>query len=436
MLRPQSAWLDPAEQREIVASLLKYRLIEFSNKRNLPLKNGGETDIYITLRLARNNPSAISQIARAFENPIRRLDPDRFIEVPDSVSCFAPLVSAATGIPFITVREVAKTGRVTKGSMIGSAPFGSTAVILDDVVTDGGSKIVPFTEAKASGFQVDNLVVLVDRQQGWKKNFAEKEIELNVWAGMTLHDVRKLLVSDFKVMQRCDPESEAKNCIIVALDGKDWEETLAIVDPLRPSGALLKVNDLLFDKGIENLIPDLQVYGRVMADLKCHDIPNTVGNTCKRLRKSPPWAVTVHASGGRAMVRAAREALEGTPTKVLTVTVLTSIDPKSGESEEIFQRRPIEEVRVLAKIAAEDGAHGFVCSPEEAKELRSTYPDKLIVTPGIRSDATPKDDQARTATPRGARDAGADYLVIGRQILRSPNPAEEVNRIIREELAT
>jgi orotidine-5'-phosphate decarboxylase len=431
MLQPQQPWLDPAEQKDLVACLLEHELIRFSNARNLPLKSGGTTDIYINLRDARNSPEMIGEIARAFENPIRRLCPDSFIEVPDAVSCFAGPLSVATGIKYITIRERPKEGRVSKATSIGTARFGSTAVILDDVVTDGESKIVPYREAKAMGLQVDNLVVLVDRQQGWKKKFADNNIPLSVWPGMTLHDVRKILVSDFGVMQRCNSETEEKNCIIVALDGKSWEETLAIIDPLRPIGCLLKVNDLAFDRGIGKLVPDLQVYGRVMVDLKCHDIPNTVANTCERLRKSQPWAVTVHASGGSDMVGAAVKALEGTSTKVLAVTVLTSIADECGQ---IFGRLPIDQVRELAIKAAAKGAHGFVCSPEEVRMLKQMYPHKIIVTPGIRSEAVPKDDQARVATPRGAKDAGADYLVMGRQILNAKDPVAEVKRVLRDEL--
>ncbi|KKU91064.1 MAG: Orotidine 5'-phosphate decarboxylase [Candidatus Jorgensenbacteria bacterium GW2011_GWA1_48_11] len=430
---PQAPWLDPTEQEELVRLLLTNNLIKFSNRRDLPLKSGGKTDVYINLRDARNNPAAIKAIARAFENPLRRLGPDRFIEIPDSVSCFAGPLAIATGIPYITIREAPKAGRVAKAASIGQAPFGSSAAIIDDVVTDGESKIIPFLEAKELGLAVRELVVLVDRQQGWRKKFAERGIDLAVWPGMTLHDVRKLLVSQLGIMQRCDPETEKTNCIIVALDGKSWEETLAIADPLRPSGAILKVNDLLFDKGIASLIPDLQVYGRVMADLKCHDIPNTVKNTCERLRACPPWAVTVHASGGPEMVSAAVEALKGTPTKVLAITVLTSIN--EATSEEIFSRRPAEEVAVLAKMAAEAGAHGFVCSPQEVKMLKDSYPDKTIVTPGIRSDGTPKDDQARIATPKAAKENGADFLVMGRQILGAPDPVAEVKRVMTEELA-
>lgn len=429
---PQLPWLDPSEKRDLVMSLLKYQLIKFSNERDLPLKSGGKTDVYINLREARNDPKAIAMIARAFENPLRRLAPDRFIEVPDAVSCFAGPLSIATGIPYITIRESSKTGRVGKASSIGGAPFGSSAVIFDDVVTDGESKIVPFFEAKAMGLEVSNLVVLVDRQQGWKKKFSEKGIDLSVWPGMTLHDVRKILISDLGIMKRCSPSTEENNCIIVAFDGKSWEETLAIIDPLRPSGSILKVNDLLFEKGIEKLIPDLQVYGRVMADLKCHDIPNTVKNTCERLRKCPPWSVTVHASGGAEMVEAAVTTLAGTPTITLAITVLTSIDPET--CEEIYHRRPLEQVMELAAKAVDAGASGFVCSPEEVKYLKDLYPGKVTVTPGIRSYPQSQDDQARISTPRGAKDSGADFIVMGRQILGAADPVAEVRRVLSEEL--
>ncbi len=429
---PQLPWLDPAEQRELVTCLLESQLVKYSNERNLPLKSGGKTDVYINLRDARNDPRATLLLAKAFENPIRRLNPDRFIEVPDAVSCFAGPLSVSVDIPYITIREKPKEGRVVKANAIGSAPFGSRAVIIDDVVTDGESKIVPFLEAKAMGLQVQNLVVLVDRQQGWKKKFAERGIDLSVWPGMRLHDVRKLLISDFGVMQRCRPEVEEKNCVIVALDGMSWEEILTVIDPLRPSGSILKVNDLLFYEGIASLVPDLHVYGRVMADLKCHDIPNTVKNTCERLRENPPWAVTVHASGGGEMVKAAVDALAGTPTKVLVITVLTSINKVT--CEEVYTRLPLDQVKALAAIGAGKGANGFVCSAEEAGELKKIYPDKIMVTPGIRSEASPKDDQARIATPRGARGNGSDYLVMGRQILNAKDPVAEVRRVLTEEL--
>lgn len=429
---PQSAWMDLSEQEEFVYNGLLYGYIKFSNKRDLPLKGGGSTDIYISLRDARNHPEAIRFITSLYENPLRRLDIDRFAEVPDSVSCFAGLLEDRTGIPYITIREEVKEGRVTKGKVIGDPRFGERVALLDDVITDGASKIVPWRECKQRGLIVPCLIVAVDRQQGWQRKFAQEGIELPVWAGMTLHDIRRLLIQNLVVMERCDKTLEEKNPIIVALDGKNWDGILPIIDRLRITGCILKVNDLLIAEGSDWLLPNLEVYGRVMADIKGHDIPNTLQNIAQHLVKNPPWAVTVHGSGGRDMIKAVVETLKGTPTKILVVTVLTSFDPDT--CEEIYRRQPWDQVELLAKIGADAGTHGFVCSPEEAPKLSWLYPKKILVTPGVRSPGKDTGDQKRIGTPAGALKDGANYIVMGRQILGAPDPVAEVMRILRDEL--
>lgn len=429
---PVAPWLDPAEQVEVVKRLLGHDLIRYSNARDLPLKSGGKTDIYINLRDARNDPRAMRFVAGLFENPLRRLGVRRFVEVPDSVSCFAPLLARRLGHGYITVRESAKGGRVAKASTIGQMNYGERVAMFDDVITDGASKVEPYWECIRGGLKVKDLVVLVDRQQGWRKKFAAEKIDMNAWPGMTLHDVRRFLIQDLGVMERCSPAVEEKNPIIVALDGKTWDEILPLIDALRPSGSILKVNDLLLALGADWLLRNLSVYGRVMADFKGHDIKNTLENYIKVLCRYPPWAVTVHASGGEDMMKAVVKALEGTPTKVLAVTVLTSFDEKT--CEEIYTRLPIDQVHVLARIANRAGVHGFVCSPEEASELKARYPGKDIVTPGVRSPGIGRNDQERVKTPREAMDDGVTHLVMGRQILNASNPVEEVKRVMTEEL--
>jgi orotidine-5'-phosphate decarboxylase len=428
---PQEPWLTRTEQEELCEGLIHFGLLKWDNKRSLPLKSGGKTDVYINLRDARNNPEAIEFITRFFSNPLLRLGFDRFVEVPDSVSCFAGPLSLRTGIPYLTIREQAKEGRVAKSNVIGSAPYGATACIIDDVITDGASKVVPYKECKKMGLRGLPLVVLVDRQQGWEKNFKDAGLDISVWPAMTLHDVRRYLI-EHGIMERCDKDVENKNPIIVALDGKNWKDILPIADQLRTTGCIFKVNDLMFEKGFENIIPNLSVYGRVMADLKGHDIPNTLKNTAERLKKYSPWAVTVHGSGGEEMIKTVVETFRGTGIKVLVVTVLTSIDKKS--SKEIYLRLPSEEVNQLAFIGDRAGADGFVCSPEEVKILREKYNDKLLVVPGIRSEGVDKNDQKRTGTPKGAIDNGAKHLVMGRQILGAVDPVAEVQRLLKEEL--
>ena len=132
------------------------------------------------------------------------------------------------------------------------------------------------------------------------------------------------------------------------------------------------------------------------------------------------------------MIKETCKTLEGTPTKVLAVTVLTSIDPKT--CEEIYVRQPLEQVLKLAEIANRAGAHGLVCSAEEVKTLRALYPKMTLVTPAIRSLGKDAGDQKRISTPEAAKANGSDHLVMGRQILDAVDPVAEVKRVLSEEL--
>ena len=416
----------------MVEKHLSRGLVLFSNERPFRLSGGVKTDIYINLRYARSSADALEFFTRCLENPLRRLDIARFVEVPDSVSCFAGPLLTRTKIPYITIRETEKVGRVLKGRIIGEYHFGERVAMFDDVIQDGATKIDPYRVCVGVGLRPETLVVLVDREGGWREKFEKEKIAMNVWAGMTLHDVRRHLIQTFGVMERCDPAREAKNPIIVALDGKSWKETLPIVDELRTTGCIFKVNDLLLRKGAEWLLPNLSVYGRVLLDFKGHDIPNTLENYARLFRKYPPWAITVHGSGGEEMMRMVVDAFKGMPTLVLAVTVLTSFDRVT--CEEIYSRLPLDQVEHLAAIAYRAGVHGFVCSPIESPRLRHLYPDKKIVTSGVRSKGVGADDQSRVKTPAEAIDGGATHIVMGRQIFGSPDPVAEVKRILTEEL--
>ena len=215
----QHRWIDPTEHASVVSTLLRYGLLKFSNKRDLPLKKGGTTDIYVNLRDARNHPEALTAIAKLYEHPIRKIGPDRFVEVPDSVSCFAPIIATRTGLPYLTIREEPKEGRVSKSTMIGTPRPGERVCIIDDVITDGASKIEPRRGCILADLVPEQLVVLVDRQQGWQEMFRSHDVDLPVWAGMTLHEVRRQLIES-GAMERCDKKVEQANPIVVALDGK------------------------------------------------------------------------------------------------------------------------------------------------------------------------------------------------------------------------
>jgi orotidine-5'-phosphate decarboxylase len=180
------------------------------------------------------------------------------------------------------------------------------------------------------------------------------------------------------------------------------------------------------------VVDKLQERGfEVFLDLKYHDIPNTVAGACRAAARLGVWMLNVHASGGEAMMRAAREAVEAVarPPLVTAVTILTSLS--DSDLQKIgFAGSAEENVVRLARLTRACGLDGVVCSAQEAKALRqATGRDFILVTPGIRLPDSPRDDQARTVTPSEAVKMGASYLVIGRPITQSADPAATLESI-------
>jgi orotidine-5'-phosphate decarboxylase len=167
----------------------------------------------------------------------------------------------------------------------------------------------------------------------------------------------------------------------------------------------------------------------IFLDLKLHDIPNTVDKAIRSLAGLSPALLTIHASGGAAMiaraVTAAREAL-GEKTRVIAVTVLTSLDEADLNSVGI-EATPLDQAVRLAKLAKASGAAGVVCSPQEITAIRAACGgDFMLVVPGIRPAGSDTHDQKRSMTPEAALQAGADYLVIGRPITEAADPVAVV----------
>lgn len=213
--------------------------------------------------------------------------------------------------------------------------------------------------------------------------------------------------------------------IIVALDYPEAPPALALARQLDPLRCRVKVGKELFVAAGPDLIEDLQSLGHsVFLDLKFHDIPNTVAAACKAAARLGVWMVNVHASGGEAMMRAAREALMGfeTPPRLIAVTVLTSMGREDLRAVGL-DCEPQDQVLRLARLAQQAGLDGVVCSAREATLLREAVGEGFIkVTPGIRPAGTEAGDQKRVLTPTQALAAGADYLVIGRPITQALDP--------------
>jgi len=188
-------WLKPHEQQEVVETLLNCNLVKHDPAGKLPLAAGGTTDIYISLRDARNKPAAISAVAHLYIPQLMRLGPDRFVEIPDSVSCLAGPIAMITGIPYATIRKQPKRDRVSDAKIIGKLVAGEKVVIIDDVITDGASKMLPYHILREAGITDITLLVLVDRQGGWQETFERKGIKIPVHACMTLNGMRGYLRS-------------------------------------------------------------------------------------------------------------------------------------------------------------------------------------------------------------------------------------------------
>ncbi len=223
--------------------------------------------------------------------------------------------------------------------------------------------------------------------------------------------------------------------ILVALDFEDATRALEVAKSLSPSDCRLKVGKELFTRAGPALVEHLQSQGfDIFLDLKFHDIPNTVGKALKAAADLGVWMVNVHASGGVRMLEAAREAIpaerENSPI-LIAVTVLTSMDQRDLLSIGC-DRTAEQQALLLASLAKDCGLDGVVCSAREAVKMKAELGDDFkLVTPGIRPVGSDQGDQRRIMTPSEAVAAGADYLVIGRPITGSDNPAEAVQSILQ-----
>lgn len=221
--------------------------------------------------------------------------------------------------------------------------------------------------------------------------------------------------------------------LIIALDFHDAEQAIRFSERIDPSLCRLKIGKELFTSSGPALVETLMKKNfEIFLDLKFHDIPNTVASACKAAAKIGVWMVNVHALGGSKMMAAARDALEGTGTKLIAVTLLTSMGIE--DMREIgLEGEPAQVVKRLASLAHACRLDGVVCSAMEAAMLKAEFGSSFqLVTPGIRPKGASQDDQKRIMTPRDAIDAGSDYLVIGRPIREANDPNRAMETILEE----
>lgn len=219
--------------------------------------------------------------------------------------------------------------------------------------------------------------------------------------------------------------------IIVALDFESLSETEDFLKKVKGQNCRVKVGKELFTNEGPNVIKLIQQYGfEIFLDLKFHDIPNTVSKAIKASCNLGVWMVNVHASGGKQMLLAAREAVDYSSNKpiLIAVTILTSYD-NSSYQELGFKNNLLDQIAYLTTLSENSGMDGIVCSANDIRSIKPLVKEKFqFVTPGIRL-ANSDDDQKRVTTPEDAIIQGSNYLVIGRPITSSEDPAALIEKI-------
>ena len=224
-----------------------------------------------------------------------------------------------------------------------------------------------------------------------------------------------------------------KPIIYCAIDKPDLDAALKLCEQITAEGLGIKLgleffNDLGIHgvKNIQNAYPDLPIF----VDLKYHDIPNTVAGAIRAVTKDfAPAYLNVHAAGGKTMMKAAKETCPP-KTKLLAVTILTSLD-ETAITEVGYKENVRDRVVQMAKLTQEAGLDGVVCSSHEIEAIREACgKDFILMVPGIRPAGSAQGDQKRIMTPKEAIDKGATHLVIGRPISQADDPAEAAKNIL------
>ncbi len=217
-----------------------------------------------------------------------------------------------------------------------------------------------------------------------------------------------------------------KNKLIVALDVSSFKKAKKLVDRLSPCVNIFKVGSELFTCcGPQILRYITKKRKKIFLDLKFFDIPNTIEKACLAAARHNVFMLTLHASGGREMLKKAADAFGGNKKRPLLigVTVLTSMKTKNVTKDVIK----------LVGIAKKAGLDGVVSSPKETKQIKKTYGKKMvIVNPGVRPAWAKKDDQKRITTPKEAIQNGADFIVVGRPITKAKDPQKAAKNILKE----
>ena len=225
--------------------------------------------------------------------------------------------------------------------------------------------------------------------------------------------------------------------VIIACDFASAQDVYAFLERFGDRRPFVKIGMERFYAEGPEIVRQLKARGhKIFLDVKCHDIPNTIKKTMRVLSRLDVDITNVHAAGTSRMMEAALEGLtreDGTRPLLIAVTMLTSTDQEIME-EDILIRRPLSEVVMSYAVTAKySGLDGVVCSPHEAAAVHDVCGEEfLTVTPGVRFAESAAGDQKRIMTPAAAKEAGSDYIVVGRPITEAADPVAAYERCVRE----
>ena len=422
--------------------------------------SGIHSPVYTDNRVLIGKPLARTAVCDGFVDIVQRngLTPDVVAGTATAGIPHAALLADRLGLPMVYVRGEAKEHGKQK-RIEGSLPAGATVVLVEDLVSTAGSVVSAAEALRAAGAKV--LHVLAIFSYGFTAAHDRlKTAELPFSALVTFDQ----LIDEAKRAGRLDGDSEsllrrwshqperwpddagarpdlAANRapdprLIVAADLPDRQAIMTLAQQVSDSAGFLKLNSAFITHGPALVTAVRQLGLAVFLDLKFHDIPNTMVNHVRAAADMGVSLLTIHAGGGRAMMRACSEALASRPAdarpRLLAVTALTSLSDHDLAATGVPGGRG-PQVSRLAQLARDSGVDGVVCSVAEAAQVRASCgPDFLIVTPGVRPADTAPNEHARVATPAEALAAGADHVVVGRPVYGADSPADAARAIVRQ----
>lgn len=410
-------WLNGWEIDSTVNALTKYdvEIIEF---------DADDTNILLRLDKARQSPDAIGFLTDIYKNPVTRLRPDILVEANDSVSTIVPLLAREMNIPYLKFNTA--TGELDEEAR-GHSVTNKRAVIVTDIIENGESIMPVYRACKKRRLNIGPMVALLDMANGWRRDFEKFQVDMPVWSGMSIDDMRRCLI-DHGYIDNYQVNGGEISPVIFSLEGKKWDNAMHVARSLRPMNCMYKVSDHVVEYSCADIVGYLGIYGPVIVDLNISHTPEVTGDICTRLKKYNPWAVTVNGFGGEKLTQVAVKSLRGADTKVLVNAVVPSLD--KAELGLLFGTPQVD--RLIDRIAESTNsadADGIICAPEHVLPVKKRYPKMLVVASDVHSlgVALPDDEEDKNVD---ALQRGASYVVLDMSALDNSDITERAGELL------